>query len=178
MTERTHVARAFAEALKQHCQTDWAESLRSELSGGQEHKTLAGRIKDLAGPYANPLQVRFDFEGNSKRKRGSQQHSYPLLGTWTHPDAAVLEPFRCAIEFDRERSGNDRSHFKTCLLKAACHVLSGAYEASLLVFTLRRPDTAPSYLSGEDPWFTSELLSQLTPRGLVVAIVPPAQVGP
>ncbi len=173
MTKHINAAVAFSEAVKTRCQTDWAASLRAELSNGQEHKVLAERLKALAALHGDPKKIHFDFEGNS-RKPGTQRHSYPLLGAWTHPDAAVLEPFRAAIEFDRGPVGTGRSHFKTCLMKAACHVLSGAYDASLLVFILRRPDEVPSYLSGDDPKYTSELLSMLSARGLVVAIVPPA----
>lgn len=177
MLNRSIAAVSFAEALGAQCQTTWAEQIRGELSGN-EHKTLSDNIRAFLTEHVQgSTEAHFDWEGNSDRK-GKQMHSYPLLGTWTHPDAAVLRPFTCAIEFDREPPEADWAHFKSCLMKASCHVLSRAYDASLLVFSLRRNGSTPgTYLDPQkdDPYkakFTSELLTTLRSRGMVIAIVP------
>lgn len=122
---------------------------------------------------------RVDYEG-AKRKRGSQVHSYPLLGTWTHPDAAVLEPFRCAFEFDLEKSTS--SPFKTALLKAAAHALCGRYDSVVFLYFLKSSNPqAPYFSDNSSPAGPSSdssvsntrtLLTHLEENGVFVALVP------
>ena len=122
---------------------------------------------------------RVDYEG-AKRKRGSQEHSYPLLGTWTHPDAAVLEPFRCAFEFDLEKS--TPSPFKAALLKAAAHALCGRYDSVVFLYFLKASNPQAPYFSDNsspaEPSSSSSvsntrtLLTHLEENGLFVALVP------
>lgn len=177
MTTLTRVARAisFAKELRTRFQGDLAQTTREAAATGNEHKELSKVIGALAKEFAGPDAV-FDWEGRN-RGREPQRRSYPLLGTWTHPDAAVTEPFTLAIEFDREPAdSNDTAHFKACLMKAACHVQSRAYDASLLVFTLQRPNsTSATYLRdpSADPAHTRELLRSLRAAGLFYAFVPP-----
>lgn len=175
MLTRSFQAVSFAESLKARFECELAEEVRKAVaSASDEHKSLSGHIeKLLRGHVKDGQDTLFDWEGNAARARGSQLHSYPLLGTSTHPDAAVLRPFTCAIEFDREPSGSvDWSHFKFGLMKAACHVLSRAYDATLYVFTLRRPNSTPAIYLNAQCHHTTELLTGLRSRGLVVAVVP------
>lgn len=178
MSKSERRAVTFAQRLREEFVGELAGEVRFavEASGGSEHKVLAPRIEQVALTLARPdEEVLIDWEGNSQRKP-PQAHSYKLLGTETHPDAAVLRPFRCAVEFDRE--GTDgRSRFKDCLLKAACHVLSGAYDGVLFVYTLTRSDsTAETYLTDyeEGQGHTAQLLKLLDEKGVTIAIVPPA----
>lgn len=80
------------------------------------------------------------------------------------------------MEFDRQ-GRHGRSHFKDCLMKAACHVLTGAYDAVVFVYTLTRSDSAAeSYLTDyeEGQTYTAQFLKLLDEHGIVIAIVPPA----
>lgn len=177
MLSRAVAAVSFAELLKTKLEGELADEVRRAVAGQlDEHKHLCEQIRALLrGHVKGDEEFVFDWEGNGERARGTQQHSYPLLGTWAHPDAAVLRPFTCAIEFDREPAGSmDWSHFKSCLMKSACHVLCRAYDATLFVFTLRRPQSTPAIYLDDESHHTAELLGGLRSRGLVVAIVPPA----
>lgn len=178
MLNRSMAARGFAELLATRFQSDLARKVRAASLEGEEHKQLAGDVEALLRVHSKQWgytdSCLFDWEGNKNREPGTQQHSYPLLGTYAHPDAAVLKPFTCALEFDREPGERqDWSHFKASMMKAACHVLSRAYDATLFVYTLRRADSsATAYLEGEESQHTKELLSSLRASGLVVAVVP------
>jgi len=112
-----------------------------------------------------------DFEGNADRTR-KQSHSYALLGTWAHPDAAALFPFRCAIEYDLHVSDRNVSHLKTSIGKTLAHVLSGAYDAALQVYIVR-PNArhgAKQYLEDESP-FTRQYLERLHEANVAVAVL-------
>ncbi len=176
MLSRAVAAVSFAQLLKSRLEGELADEVRRAVDGRiDEHKHLCEHIRALLrGHVQGGEEFVFDWEGNAERVRGTQQHSYPLLGTWAHPDAAVLRPFTCALEFDREPGGSmDWSHFKACLMKAACHVLSRAYDAALFIYTLRRPGSTAAIYTEDDSEHTVELLASLRSRGLVVAIVPP-----
>ena len=179
MLYRATYAVEFAESLASTIQEGLASKVRRAVAAGDdEHKALADDVQTILREHLKKWGYEddglFDWEGNKGRVPGSQQHSYPLLGTSAHPDAAVLSPFTVAMEFDREPAEKqDWSHFKFCLMKAACHALSRAYDATLFVFTLRRKDSkAGTYLDDSESPHTKELLSSLRTRGLVIAIVP------
>jgi len=151
-----------------------------------EHKQIGDVLKELldakvaalteAGALPPGTEGRVDWEGRKRATTERQAQSYPILGTWTHPDAAVVAPFTLAIEFDREPTSADYSHFKECLLKAAVHVLSGAYDASLLVFALKREESSPEiYLNYEEDTlgYTARLLEILKSHGLHVLFLAP-----
>jgi hypothetical protein len=167
----------FADALaRQINATPWRQVLRA-ADESAEHKALASYIDEYLVQFlqqhdSNPQERLFDWEGNSART-WAQSHSYELLGTWAHPDAAVLRPFSCALEFDRQPPTKGASYLKERLMKAACHVLSGAYDASLFVYILNRTgETGKAYLESHP--FTKQLLDSLRAHGLVVALVEPA----
>lgn len=174
MSER--VAFAFAERLGERVlRLDWADKLRAARLSQDEHKRLAPDIEKELAEFIGERGLsagnsRFDWEGNSAR-RLPQKHSYVLLGTGAHPDAAVLSPFKCALEFDREHT-KGFSHLKSALSKTACHVLSGAYEAAILVFTLERSASADAYIRDKSA-HTEAYLQNLRASGVVLAIVPP-----
>jgi hypothetical protein len=111
--------------------------------------------------------ILFDWEGNDRRGR-KQENSYPILGTWTHPDAAVLRPFKCAFEFDRETK-RGTCGFKNALMKASVHVLSGAYEACVLVFILL-PGLNPYEYLDDKSKHTRKLVKTLRANGLYVSL--------
>lgn len=159
-------ARALGECMSRKA---WAEALRENPQ--EEHKALANKIQaELQRVVrANEGQVLFDWEGNSARKH-AQQHSYDLLGTGAHPDAAVLRPFRCALEFDRQGGTNRRSHFKECLMKAACHVLSGAYDAALIVYLLL-PEERAANIFDKKSSCDRRLMTELERAGLMCKFV-------
>lgn len=176
MLHRTVTAIQFAEAFATRCQhADWRNILTAPASEQEEHKVLAPAMRayldtflhDNHAGHAGGGNVLFDWEGNSTRT-WAQSHSYDLLGTSTHPDAAILQPFTCAFEFDRESSGGV-SQFKAKVLKAAAHVLSKAYDASVLVYVLRR-STKDAHIEDKSP-YTAELLRTLRGHGLFVAFV-------
>lgn len=109
-------------------------SRQAELDPQKElHCLIEKQIAVMANDLKlSPALFHTDFEGNTRK--GKQMHSYPLLGTWCHPDAAVLAPFRCAVEYDRQPAGSKTSHLKERLGKTAAHVLSGAYDAAIQVY--------------------------------------------
>lgn len=153
MIGQSTLARAFVRTLKEELETKaWSEKLRAEPYG--EHKVFAADLNRLLIEFLRQQEIstdgaRVDFEGNTARME-RQGHSYPLLGTWTHPDAAVLSPFTVALEFDREVESI--SKFKQCLSKTMCHVLSGAYNAAVQVIVLREGSTKDTYLADESPY--------------------------
>ena len=116
----------------------------------------------------NRQEILFDFEGD-KHRRKKQERSYAVLGTSAFPDSALLKPFRCAFEFDRETfSGSSR--FKSPLMKAAVHVLSGAYDACVLVFVMKSNVTPFNYL-GDNSSYTNQLVEVLQEYGLFITFV-------
>ncbi|MCA9644597.1 MAG: hypothetical protein KC492_28090 [Myxococcales bacterium] len=178
---RRQLALEFATRLARQCEGKWAADVRS--GDGNEHSQIRDSATVLLEKFLEEKNVateaRFVIEGV-----GCGELSYPLLGTDTYPDAAVLGAFRCAIEFDRQPASG-WSHFKGALLKAAAHSISGAYDATLFVYTLRRKDTEPGqyledYGEGRPPPDvavapTQTLLSRLTELGVVWAFVPPVE---
>jgi hypothetical protein len=150
--------KGLRKAVRQSEQKAAAKPIREYL-----HEFLKAEWAGSALPAAS-----FDWEGKYRRQL-KQSRSYPILGTWTWPDAAVLRPFRCAFEFDREpRLGV--SHFKTALMKASVHVLSGNYKACVFVYFLHPGRTQHGYL---DPscQYTQRLMKTLRAKGLYVAMV-------
>jgi hypothetical protein len=79
----------------------------------------------------------------------------------------VLRPFRCAFEFDREKK-QGAVDFKDALMKAAVHVLSGAYEACVLVFILLPGLNPYEYLDDKNK-HTRQLRKTLQANGLYVS---------
>ncbi len=176
LNRRVH-AIEFAESLAAELRASkWVRLMRDNPEA--EHKVLsphiAGHLKKFVAARSQPsgsAAPLFDWEGNGDRK-GPQAHSYELLGTGAHPDAAVLQPFTCALEFDRQAATRGASYLKERLMKSACHVLSGAYDAALFVYLLgRQGDTKENYLGDENP-FTRQLLASLRLHGLVVEVLP------
>lgn len=179
--KRRQLAMEFAMRAARLCETDWAHNVRG--GDGNEHKGIREDAKALLTAFLGDHKIndpgKFAYEG-----AGKGGLAYQLLGTEAHPDAAVLSPFRCAIEFDRQ-GASGWSDFKTALLKAAVHSISGAYDATLFVYTLRRTEASlQNYLEDyEPPWLPSDvavaptqtLLSRLTELGVVWAFVPPLE---
>jgi hypothetical protein len=168
---RSFLAREFASMLAEALSSG---SLARVLRGAppqEEHKDVTPYVPRYVeqllrkrGLHDLTNDILVDYEGQLKRK-SPQERSYPVLGTWTHPDAAVLRPFTCAIEIDRSGS---LSHFKAALMKAAVHVLSGAYDASLLVYILEAGHSKRDYISDGEPQ-TVQLLEHLSASGLRLA---------
>ena len=124
------------------------------LQGETEHKVTQQRLVDWEG---------------KRRRRQEQERYYPVLGITSFPDAAVLAPFKCAFEFDREPAKGG-SHFKTALMKASVHVLSGAYDSCVFVYILRPGSSRRAYLPGKCK-YTQRLIATLQAAGLYVAFI-------
>lgn len=122
-------------------------------------------VEDAQSTLAKPL---YDWEGKGRRGSGPKRY-YPILGFKSFPDAAVLAPFKCAFEFDREprRQG---SGFKTTLMKAAVHVLSGAYDACVFVYILQPRSSRHTYLE-DGSSHTRILIKTLEAAGLFVTFI-------
>lgn len=170
----SHLARKFAQGISEaFASQQFHEALRSAMPQ-YEHKATSHQIRAYLDEFLKAesagsalTATLFDWEGNDQRE-GKQEHSYPVIGTWTHPDAAVLRPFTCAFEFDREATSGSDS-FKTALMKASVHVLSGAYEACVLVYILQPRPVLYKYVEdGSD--HTRRLLETLRANGLFVAL--------
>lgn len=173
LTRRVH-AIEFADLLtKQLASSEWRDILRANPEA--EHKALAGPISDLLKAFLEQRKLPaaeslFDWEGNAART-WPQSHSYELLGTSAHPDAAVLRPFTCAFEFDRQAVNRGASYLKERLMKAACHVLTGAYDAAVFVYVLQRAgESSENYLSASNP-FNRRLLDSFRLHGLSIAVI-------
>lgn len=178
-----HLAREFGCRLASAVASDpWATRIREcaqdeHKAAGQDVETLLTRFL-LEHGIADEGVV--DWEGKKRSRGVLQQQSYALLGTWTHPDLAVVAPFTCAVEFDRE--DDTWAGYKQSLMKAACHVLSGAYDAVVHVFTLTYADSSasiylqdagPTTFTGNQPnASTRQLLATLQAYGVVTAFVP------
>ena len=167
----SHLARKFAHDISQaFTSTQFRKKLRPPF---EEHKATAPLVRQHLERFLKTesrdealRDILFDWEGNDRRGR-KQENSYPILGTWTHPDAAVLRPFKCAFEFDREKK-QGTSGFKDALMKASVHVLSGAYEACVLVFILL-PGLNPYEYLYEKSKYTRKLIKTLEANGLYVS---------
>lgn len=164
--------RATAELLQKAKATQGEAKATAEVV----QQYLAKFVKKHAEDLPDGAEPEYIWEGRGEG--GESDRGYWLLGTMTHPDSAVVEPFTVAFEFDRERpsgkSSESYSHFKDCLMKAAVHVLSGAYDATVLVYSLERSDsTEATYLNDRDEFIhTGHLMATLAGFGMVVAIVP------
>ena len=153
---------------------DFVNALRNDPSQPEQEAAaipiqeyLHEFLKAESAGSAHPAPC-FDWEGNEQRQC-RQTRSYPLLGTLAWPDAAVLRPFRCAFEFDREDPSGG-ADFKTKLMKASVHVLSGNYEACVFVYFLQPRDTQHGYLDYRNK-YTRRLIEALRANGMYVAMV-------
>jgi|GEM_PF-1095136 hypothetical protein len=166
----SQLARKFAHDISQAFKS---RPFRKKLRPFEEHKATAPLIRRHLKRFLEtesrdeaPQDILFDWEGRDRRGR-KQERSYPILGTSTWPDAAVLRPFKCAFEFDREKK-QGTSGFKDALMKASVHVLSGAYEACVLVFILLPGLNPYEYLNEKSP-YTRKLVKTLEANGLYVS---------
>jgi hypothetical protein len=165
-----HLARKFAHDISQ---AFTSTQFRKKLRPFEEQKATAPLIRQHLEWFLQTesrdealRDILFDWEGNDRRE-GKQKYSYPILGTSTWPDAAVLSPFKCAFEFDREKK-QGTSGFKDALMKASVHVLSGAYEACVLVFILLPGLNPYEYLDDKSKQ-TRKLVKTLEANGLYVS---------
>ncbi len=132
-----------------------------------EHKDIA--VREHLDELLKGVSGVLVWEGNPSKEK-KERYSYQVLGALTFPDAAVLSPFTCAFEFDREaRRGSDKSSFKRALMKASVPVLSGKYDACVLIFSLQSGTVRTAYR--DDNERTKELLAFLEKRGLYVALI-------
>ena len=166
----SHLARKFAHDISQ---AFTSTQFRKKLRPFEEHKATAPLIRQYLKRFLKtesrdeaPQDIIFDWEGKDRQGR-KQDRSYPILGTSAYPDAAVLRPFKCAFEFDREKK-QGTSGFKDALMKASVHVLSGAYEACVLVFILL-PGLNPYEYLHDERKYTGKLLNTLQASGLYVS---------
>jgi hypothetical protein len=167
---RSHLARKFAHDISQaFTSTKFREKLppyeEQKATAPLIHRNLERFLKTESRDGAL-RDILFDWEGNDRRE-GKQKYSYPILGTSTWPDAAVLRPFKCAFEFDREKK-QGTSGFKDALMKASVHVLSGAYEACVLVFILL-PGLNPYEYLDDKGKHTRKLVKTLEANGLYLS---------
>ncbi len=91
------LAREFAGYLASKVPNGSLEQTIRSARPNEEHKALGPATSELLREFLathglNPESALVDWEGNAQR-RGLQQQSYSLLGTWTHPDLAVVAPF-------------------------------------------------------------------------------------
>ena len=173
MINRVYLARLFATELAEDVSTGKLARILNSARVQEEHKAIAPFLNDRViellrrkGFSSLTKEVLCDYEGQTKRS-APQDRSYPVLGTWTHPDAAVLRPFSCAIEIDRSGA---RSHFKDVLMKAAVHVLSGAYDACLLIYIYNTRSPRREYFRDGSAQ-TTQLLEHLSAAGMRIAFV-------
>jgi hypothetical protein len=167
------LAQMFAQRISKAFKSPrFHEGIRKEVL--QNHETIAHEIerelkkflKSKAPKSVAAAQV--DWEGND-RTRADQLRACEVFGTRTHPDAAVLAPFKCAFEFDNELKRNS-SGFKGRLMKASVHVLSGYYQACVLLYILPPGGNPPAYLDDGSP-YTQKLRRRLEKAGLYVSQV-------
>jgi hypothetical protein len=169
-------ARKFAEHISEAILG--SEELRQGFrqSPNDEHKLSAPFVSERIKQFLqkelsehNLPEILFDFEGNPHRTRKQERTHYTILGTSTFPDSAIIKPFRCAFEFDRELNSGT-SEFKNVLMKASVHVLSGAYDACVLFFVLKSGNPPFDYLGDKSP-HTRQLIATLKSFGLYVCFV-------
>jgi len=166
----SHLARKFAHDISQ---AFTSTQFRKKLRPLEEQKATAPLIRRHLERFLQTesrdealRDILLDWEGNDRRE-GKQEYSYRILGTLTWPDAAVLHPFKCAFEFDRETK-QGTSRFKDALMKASVHVFSGAYEACVLVFILL-PGLNPYEYLRDKSKYTRKLVKTLEANGLYVS---------
>jgi hypothetical protein len=172
---RTKLARKFAQRIRKAFSSQQFRKMLLKATPGFEHKAVAKEIEGYLNGFMRAEEAHsalpqplFDWEGKFQRGQ-EQERYYPILGIWSFPDAAVLAPFKCAFEFDREPS-RPGSHFKAALMKASVHVLSGAYEACVLVYILQPGPSRRSYLDDKSA-YTKKLIETLQTTGLYVTLI-------
>jgi hypothetical protein len=169
------LARRFAQRISKAFLQPQFRGKLVKAAAGYEHKALAPKICEYLngflkaeGAKSNRAQAQVDWEGRD-RGLSDRERYYPIVGFWAFPDAAVLSPFTCAFEFDREPT-RPGSAFKTALMKASVHVLSGAYDACVFVYVFRRGTGRPRYLHDKSR-HTGKLIRRLQAAGLYVSLV-------
>lgn len=170
------LAQKFARGIRKEFLSRRFRRMILNADPGFEQKAVAKDIEGYLDGFmkaggAHPALPKLLFDWEGKERRGQDQdRSYPILGVWSFPDAAVLAPFKCAFEFDREPSRTG-SHFKATLMKAAVHVLSGFYDACVFVYVLQAGPSRCSYLDDKSP-YTKRLIETLQDAGLYVTLIP------
>jgi len=174
-TQNPKLARVFAYRVRKVLSSRQCKRLLRKVPPGFEHKAVAPEIERYLNAFIKGGTTEkvhqpalFDWEGRDRGKEPCDRY-YEVLGSRSYPDAAVLSPFRCAFEFDREpkKSG---SSFKDALMKAAVHVLSGAYEACVLAYILPARSKRPRYLARQSE-FTRRLIKRFQAVGLYVTFI-------
>lgn len=173
---RNRLAQEFAQRISKAFKSPKFRKLLESSPGheqkavGEETKSyLNGFMKAEAGDAPCP-KPQFGWEGDGQRRLKEKRY-YPVLGVPSFPDAAVLAPFKCAFEFDREldEPSEHRSRFKAAMMKAAVHVLSGAYEACVFVYVLQPGSSPRSYFDNNRS--TKRLVETLQDAGLYVTFI-------
>jgi hypothetical protein len=174
-TRQSKLARKYAQRISNALSSKPFTKLLRDAAPGYEHKAVARDIESdlesfLQGETEHKVtqQQLFDWEGKNRRGQEGERY-YPVLGITSFPDAAVLAPFKCAFEFDREPSKKG-SHFKTALMKASVHVLSGAYDSCVFVYILRPGSSRRAYLPDKCK-HTQRLIETLQAVGLYVTFI-------
>jgi len=171
----TNLVRKFAQHIaKKLSQPPLREKLL-DADLGFEHRAVGEDLRKYLSEFLKAQAAEsvlpsseVDWEGD-QRNASELKRNYQIVGIWTFPDAAVLAPFTCAFEFDREPKGGG-SGFKDALMKAAVHVLSGAYDACVLVYLLSAGHATHKYLNdGSD--HTEQLILALQTAGLYVTLI-------
>jgi len=184
-TEYAELAREFARTISSSFQSPPYYEILCEAEPLYEHKKcgpliheeLSRLLEDRAEGLVAP-RAETTWEGKERgTKTKPPRYSYHVLGTNSYPDAAVLSPFRCAFEFDREpkprgtkKPTSGVSRLKTALMKTAVHVLSSAYDAAALVY-VRHPQQAGIDYRNDTGEYTSALLRTLEEKGVYLAVV-------
>jgi hypothetical protein len=174
-SRHSELARRFAHRISKRLLSGRFREALQKARPQEEQKALARPIEVCLQEFRKTEHAeslrnsRYDWEGNYERK-SEQGMSYKIYGAWAYPDAAVLGPFTCAFEFDREPEGGG-AHFKEQLMRAATHVLSGAYDACVFVYLLRPGSRASTYLADRSA-YSRTLLKKLRDAGLYLGIVP------
>jgi hypothetical protein len=181
---RPIVARQFARAAAQTARAEWRSAARLAVTAALRqspqqifHPLLQALVADFVKMWEPADQVELDYEG--AERVGPEQRNYWLFGAMAQPDAAVLRPFRCAIEYDLQPPRAPHwSAFRRCLGKTVLHVLSGAYDAALQVYVLTNPSQKPEHywttVEGDDDphhLYTRATLSRLHALGVYVAVI-------
>lgn len=144
-----------------------------EKPGTQDSAAFQPLIEEWAPRFARKHgtgPLLFDVEGSKKAER-----EYEVLGTTAWPDAVVLKPFRCAIEFDTQpvpKGSVNSSRFRERLIKPLMHLLSDRYEACLFVYVLRHPEHSRLNYTDDDSPETARVMRFIHERGISLAFVP------
>jgi len=174
---KSDLSRRFAKRISEEFRSGPFLKALQKAHPQSEQKDLAKPIERFLEEFRTAAHVkslpksRFDWEGNQHRE-SKQERSYEIFGTNAWPDAAVLDPFKCAFEFDREPD-QGRVHFKRQLMKASVHILSGAYPACVFVYLLSRGSTPKDYLRPDpEDVYSTTLIKKLEDAGLYVCLIP------